>query len=142
MSGAQAQRAYVERQKERDPEGWAARQAEHERNRYKRSPKRKQPLFEQEPERYAELARQARATWNQRNPEKRHAHNAVRRAVKSGVLVRPDQCARCGRECKPQASHDDYNKPLDVEWLCQPCHKLKDSKFNDPGPTEPGRESR
>lgn len=68
----------------------------------------------------------AAAASRKKYPERARARNAVYRALKSGVLVRPDRCARCGKACKPQASHDDYARPLDVEWLCRACHARKD----------------
>lgn len=68
----------------------------------------------------------AAAEHRKRNPEKARAWNAVQRAVKSGLLVRPEKCSRCDVECKPEASHDDYDRPLDVEWLCKTCHRHKD----------------
>lgn len=46
----------------------------------------------------------------------------VARAIRAGVLERPTECSRCGHECKPEGHHIDYSRPLDVEWLCQPCH--------------------
>lgn len=58
------------------------------------------------------------------------AHDIVEKAVASGRLARPDVCETCdgtggafrdGRH-PIQAHHCDYNKPLDVMWLCQPCH--------------------
>jgi ribosomal protein S27AE len=33
-------------------------------------------------------------------------------------------CIRCGEE-KSLAHHEDYDKPLEVMWLCQPCHKQR-----------------
>jgi ribosomal protein S27AE len=57
------------------------------------------------------------------NPEIHRAHNAVYRAVKTGKLLRPTSCPKCGRTDKRiQAHHADYNKPLEVTWLCAPCH--------------------
>lgn len=60
--------------------------------------------------------------------EKR-AHRAVDRAIKKGIIQRPSNCDRCGRLCvsannRPQieAHHEDYAKPLDVQWLCRSCH--------------------
>lgn len=66
------------------------------------------------------------SAWKRANPEKNRAHRRVHLAIKAGVLVRPDSCERCGRECRVQASHFDYAEPLRVEWLCQPCHATKD----------------
>ena len=57
-------------------------------------------------------------------PEKTAAHNAVTRAIRKGSLARPGQCSNCGVECKPNAHHDDYSKPLDVRWLCRRCHGI------------------
>lgn len=51
------------------------------------------------------------------------AHAAVARALKSGVLVRPDRCEDCETPCKPDAHHDDYDRPLEVRWLCRRCHR-------------------
>lgn len=41
-------------------------------------------------------------------------------AVYSGILKR-EVCIKCG-DTKVQAHHEDYNKPLDVVWLCSKHH--------------------
>lgn len=46
----------------------------------------------------------------------------VSQAITAGILVRPDVCSECGENCKPDAHHTDYTKPLDVTWLCVQCH--------------------
>lgn len=61
--------------------------------------------------------------WREEDSRRQYAHGKVSRALKSGLLVR-NPCIRCGEE-KSVAHHDDYDKPLDVMWLCQPCHKQR-----------------
>jgi len=56
------------------------------------------------------------------NPEKIKAQRAITRAIKSGEISRPEICEICGKSCKPDAHHPDYNKPLEVSWLCRGCH--------------------
>lgn len=61
---------------------------------------------------------------------RRRAGHITEKAIKKGLLTPPAACEKCsgtrvtfkdGR--RPlQAHHCDYNKPLDVMWLCQPCH--------------------
>lgn len=56
------------------------------------------------------------------------AYNAVRRAIRAGLLIRPEHCASCGQgSLHIEASHDDYSKPLEVVWLCRSCHRRKDA---------------
>ena len=55
--------------------------------------------------------------------EQERVRAAVRYAVRTGRLVRPERCPDCGRTCKVQAHHADYSAPLEVEWLCPSCHK-------------------
>ena len=50
------------------------------------------------------------------------AHNALTRAVAKGTVLRPDHCSKCLIDCVPQGHHDDYEKPLEVLWLCPICH--------------------
>lgn len=57
------------------------------------------------------------------NPLKFRARDSVKRAVKSGRLIRLP-CQTCG-EVESHAHHEDYLKPLDVEWLCHSCHELR-----------------
>lgn len=61
--------------------------------------------------------------WRASDKRRAVAHSSVARAIKKGDLVRLP-CQRCG-EKKSVAHHEDYDKPLDVVWLCQPCHKIR-----------------
>lgn len=60
--------------------------------------------------------------YKQANPDKVLAQNKLGRAVRSGKVVRPEFCDSCFRECRPDAHHDDYSRPLSVQWLCRKCH--------------------
>ena len=44
------------------------------------------------------------------------------RAIRSGRIVRPCTCSDCGKKCKPHGHHEDYTKPMEVEFLCAVCH--------------------
>lgn len=54
--------------------------------------------------------------------DKDRAHIAVTKALRIGQLIRPDVCQECGIACIPHAHHEDYNKELEVDWLCRKCH--------------------
>lgn len=66
--------------------------------------------------------------WRAEDLRRQVAHSKVSRAVRNGFLVR-QPCVRCG-EIKSLAHHEDYDKPLDVMWLCQPCHKQRHKEIN------------
>lgn len=54
---------------------------------------------------------------------KRVARESVRKALKSGRLVRPVNCEGCHLPKDGiQAHHKDYTKPREVDWLCPDCH--------------------
>jgi hypothetical protein len=59
-------------------------------------------------------------------PEINRARQAVSRALKKGTIKKPKKCAwsKCTttRKYRIEAHHEDYNKPLIVNWLCTPCH--------------------
>lgn len=67
--------------------------------------------------------------WRAEDRRRSRCHNAVARAIRSGELV-PQPCVRCGDE-NSLAHHEDYDKPLDVMWLCQPCHKQRHKELLD-----------
>lgn len=51
---------------------------------------------------------------------KQAARTAITREIVAGRIVR-QPCEVCG-EPRSDAHHDDYDKPLDVRWLCRPHH--------------------
>jgi hypothetical protein len=69
------------------------------------------------------LALRVNQEWRLADKRRTQCHNAVARAIRNNELS-PMPCVRCG-ELKSLAHHEDYNKPLDVMWLCQPCHKQR-----------------
>ncbi len=58
--------------------------------------------------------------WRQEYPNRRRAQGLVQHALRAGRLKR-QPCWVCGE--KALAHHPDYDRPLDVVWLCQPHHK-------------------
>jgi ribosomal protein S27AE len=75
-----------------------------------------------EPERVKAATEITRA-WRAEDSRRNVAHTSVARAIRNGDLVR-QPCIRCG-EAKSLAHHEDYDQPLAVMWLCQPCHKQR-----------------
>ncbi len=61
--------------------------------------------------------------WRAEDKRRQKAHQAVSQAIRCGKISRLP-CERCGNE-KSLGHHEDYDKPLDVVWLCQPCHKQR-----------------
>lgn len=53
-------------------------------------------------------------------PSRKKANTAVNNAIRDGRLNR-QPCWVCGN--KAVAHHADYDRPLDVVWLCQSHHK-------------------
>lgn len=75
--------------------------------------------------RHTERRRAGQRAWRLANPEKARAQRAVAWALKSGRLMRPVGCERCPN-ADVAAHHEDYSKPLDVQWLCSFCHRRAD----------------
>jgi ribosomal protein S27AE len=63
---------------------------------------------------------------SRKDTPQRIARSRVSQAVKTGRLQK-QPCAWCGAHTV-QAHHADYEKPLDVLWLCRPCHKNEHAK--------------
>lgn len=68
-----------------------------------------------------------------KHTERFRARKAVYSAVKHRTLIRPSECSKCHRSCKPQAHHEDYSKQLEVRWLCQGCHLSEHGKTRRAG---------
>ena len=60
--------------------------------------------------------------WIEKHPLQRASHLLVRAAIFDGTLVRPSVCSRCNEQTLVVAHHEDYERPLDVVWLCRWCH--------------------
>lgn len=44
--------------------------------------------------------------------------------VRRGKVQR-GPCSRCGTTKNVHGHHEDYDRPLDVIWLCARCHRLR-----------------
>jgi len=76
---------------------------------------------------YARKIRDANNAQKKKFKEKHAARMRLRRAVKSGRVVKLP-CEVCGNPIS-QGHHDDYSKPLEVRWLCQTHHSIVHRKF-------------
>jgi ribosomal protein S27AE len=74
-------------------------------------------------ERGNRLTQEQRKYYRAAFPKKTLARTAVGNAVRDGKLKKPDTCQECGAGGVIHGHHDDYDKPLDVRWLCAACHR-------------------
>lgn len=62
--------------------------------------------------------------WRERTPGAHKAHMTLEYAIRSGRLERPSECSACGAQGRIHGHHHHgYSDPLDVVWLCAPCHR-------------------
>ena len=96
-----------------DPKLHAVRRTQHRaeaNRRYKKNP---------------EVACVAASAAYARHLDRNRARRKVRLAVASGALSKPKTCSQCNGVPLPRrlhGHHEDYAKPLEVEWLCSGCH--------------------
>lgn len=69
---------------------------------------------------YQKSHKEASAAWAIKHPNRRAASNILNNALRDGKVIR-HPCFICGR--KAHAHHPDYDRPLDVVWLCPLHHK-------------------
>ncbi len=81
----------------------------------------------QNPERDKENNR----NWKRDNKLQCSARLKVMNEIRRGRMMRPTECEKCLKNCKPDAHHEDYCKPLEVQWLCKICHMHKHNKLLD-----------
>lgn len=64
-----------------------------------------------------------RRRWRRKqDQERQRARKKLAYAVSAGHVKRADTCERCGAVGPTEGHHHDYDKPLEVEWLCSRCH--------------------
>jgi len=70
------------------------------------------------------VAWKANKKWRDANREKIRATDILRYAVKKGTIIKPDKCPKCGATDRYiHGHHEDYSKPLEVDWMCFKCHR-------------------
>lgn len=52
--------------------------------------------------------------------KKQKSRSSARDRLRRGKLIRKP-CEKCGA-AKAEMHHEDYTKPLEVNWLCRKCH--------------------
>ena len=51
------------------------------------------------------------------------ARGMVNKRVQSKKIIRPNKCSVCKEDKRVEAHHEDYDKPLEVIWVCKECHE-------------------
>lgn len=60
--------------------------------------------------------------------KKQNIRHRTRYAISIGKLIK-GLCESCGTDKDIQAHHEDYDKPLEINWLCKPCHMTHHNIF-------------
>lgn len=64
-----------------------------------------------------------------KKPTHQNAYRVIEAALKAGALEKPHSCSICNcpdTEKRIEAHHYDYERPLEVTWLCPDCHFIAD----------------
>lgn len=61
---------------------------------------------------------------------KHYAHKLVLYAIKLGMMQKQKECQKCRNNIRVEAHHEDYAKPLEVQWLCKVCHVARHKELD------------
>jgi hypothetical protein len=78
-------------------------------------------FYNQSPKGRAASARASRKWWD-KNPRKRAAQLLFNNRKRYDLTLATKPCQRCGA-VNSHAHHENYDKPLEVVWLCPPHHR-------------------
>ena len=70
-------------------------------------------------------------TLEKQNVMQRRAWNTIAVAIRTGVIVPPSRCERCGKETHLEAHHENYRLPMEVIFLCAACHSQIHGKLRE-----------
>ena len=73
-------------------------------------------------------SKESRDKWYKNNKQKKLAHGVIQRAIQSGLMSRLP-CEVCGAK-NSHGHHDDYSRPLNVNWLCPKHHGERHVELN------------
>ncbi len=98
------------------------------RREYKRKWREKNPGYHTEASRRFRLNHPERVKlyvekWRKNNKAAAKAYDLLHRAIRRGSISQ-QPCEVCG-DTKSHAHHEDYSKPLDVNWLCRFHHMIE-----------------
>lgn len=80
-------------------------------------------------ERERDARRRYSKAYKKKHPERIRAASKLHRLKQSGRIEAPASCQACGCvESVLDMHHVDYDRPLDVMWVCKPCHKVLDNE--------------
>ncbi len=81
---------------------------------------------------YLEKNRERYKKYYAKNKEKmlpkHNAHKLVMYAIRLGLMRKGTECILCGSSKQIEGHHEDYSKPLEVQWLCRKCHAILHKK--------------
>lgn len=64
------------------------------------------------------------ARYREKYPERVRAHSLLQYAVDIGKIRKPNHCEICLRGGRIEGHHEDYDRPLEVVWVCSWCHNV------------------
>lgn len=83
-----------------------------------KKPKKVRPL-----EYYRKLKTKINKIYRLKYPLINKAHRILCNHVRIGDIRKYKRCQICNNKTSLHGHHEDYNKPLEVYWLCQKCHR-------------------
>jgi len=117
------------RQKESNKE----RKREYTRKRYEENPDKENKRIKEwkkNNEVYLSKQREYQLKRRIKDFKKYNAVDKLNNKIRKGEIVRPTKCSRCQAEGIIEGHHYDYDKPLDVIWLCRKCHAEEHKEIN------------
>jgi len=71
------------------------------------------------------------ARYREKYPERVRASGQLQYAVQTGKIKKPKHCEICLRKGEVEGHHEDYDKPLEVVWICWSCHNVIHMEGNE-----------